>query len=137
MAYRTTQANWLREIIKRNNTGKGRKPTSLLDAQFTDCQDCWGSVVKQAPEEVVTFLYKDIATKPDQPMTNSQYRHLKDLLIAVCERAVFLKERGDVLKGHEELMEALATHMPALNADLREYEESLQREALDPIAAIA
>jgi len=85
----------------------------------------------------VKFLYRDIVTKPSQPMTNSQYRRLKDLLVAVCERATALEERGDVLKGHAELMEALATYMPELNADLREYEESLHRGALDPIQAIA
>ncbi|MCC7543676.1 hypothetical protein IT415_03145 [bacterium] len=134
MAFKTTQENWLSELRKRVNLDKGKKPTSLLDAQFSDCQDCWGSVIRQEPEYVVQFLMKYIVTKPFQPMTNSQYRRLKELLIAVCERAAFLRERGGVMRGFDELMQALATHMPELNRDLREHEESLQRESLDPIA---
>ncbi len=137
MAFKTTQENWLKELRKRVNLGKGKKPTSLLDAQFSDCQDCWGSVVRQEPEYVVRFLMKDIVTKPTQSMTNSQYRRLKELLIAVCERAAFLRQRGDVMRGFDELMGALGTHMPELNRDLREHQESLQRESLDPVDAVA
>ncbi len=137
MSFRTTQSNWLKEASKRVYNGNGKRPTTLLDVQFTDCQDGWNCVVVQDPDLVVRFLFEELVTKPGTPMSNSQYRGLRKLLVAVCELAVRKEAAGSVLRGHRELMDALAANMPDLNAELREHEEALRRAALDPVAAIA
>ena len=137
MPYDTTVENLAQKMRKVVEINKGELIGPLKARQCTNCQDMWPAVIKLVGDDIAVQYVMRVVTRKNLSMPNYAHANLRELCKAICARAAYKRRRGDVMRGHEELMEAIAANMPELNADLREHEESLQRDALDPIAAIA